>query len=285
MVQGTASNAGKTLIVAGLCRLFTRRGLRVLPFKPQNMSNNVAISADGGEIGIAQAMQARACIAEPTSDMNPVLLKPVSERGSLVVLQGRAREIVGATEYLIYKRTLMPYVMESFDRLCTQADLVLVEGAGSISEINLRDGDISNMGFAVEANVPVVLAADIDRGGALAAIAGSWYLLPDNEKSLLRGYMMNKFRGDLDVLAPAMDVIREHTGLSCFGVIKWFQEASKLPAEDSLSADSQCVVEEKIDDILDKLASHIGRCVDIDELAKIAGLQHAGTRRTLFGNT
>jgi len=199
------------------------------------MSNNAAITVDGGEIGRAQALQARACMAEPMSDMNPVLLKPESDSGSQVVLQGRALETVGATDYLHYKRTLMPYVMESYSRLCEKSDLVLVEGAGSISEINLREGDISNMGFAVEANVPVVLAADIDRGGALAAITGSWYLLPEEERPLLRGYMINKFRGDIDILAPALEILREHTGLSCFGVVKWFAAASKFPAEDSLN--------------------------------------------------
>ena len=235
MIQGTASNAGKSLIVAGLCRIFTRRGLRVLPFKPQNMSNNAAVTADGGEIGRAQALQARACMTEPSSDMNPVLLKPESDSGSQVVVQGRARETVGARDYLLYKRTLMPYVMESFNRLRARAELIIVEGAGSISEINLRDGDISNMGFAAEANVPVVLAADIDRGGALAAVTGSWYLLPEDERPLLRGYVMNKFRGDFDVLAPALEIIRERTGLPCYGVIDWFAPASKLPAEDSQS--------------------------------------------------
>jgi len=235
MIQGTASNAGKSLLTAGLCRLFTRRGLRVLPFKPQNMSNNAAITADGGEIGRAQALQAKACMTEPVSDMNPVLLKPESDSGSQVVLQGHAIGTVGAAEYLSFKRTLMPYVMESYGRLRERADLVLVEGAGSISEVNLRDGDISNMGFAVEANVPVVLAADIDRGGALAAITGSWYLLPGDERRLLRGYIFNKFRGDVDVLAPAFEIIREHTCLPCLGVVKWFPAASVFPAEDSLN--------------------------------------------------
>ena len=235
MIQGTASDAGKSLIVAGLCRLFTRRGLRVRPFKPQNMSNNAAVTSDGGEIGRAQALQARACGTEPVSDMNPVLLKPETDSGSQVVVQGRVRATVGAKDYLEYKRTLMPYVMESYGRLRDCSDLVIVEGAGSISEINLRDGDISNMGFAVEANVPVVLAADIDRGGALASITGSWYLLPESERPLLRGYMLNKFRGDLDVLAPAIEIIREHSGLPCLGVVNWFAGASRFPAEDSLA--------------------------------------------------
>jgi adenosylcobyric acid synthase len=235
MIQGTASNAGKSLVVAGLCRLFTRRGLSVLPFKPQNMSNNAAITADGGEIGRAQALQARACKAEPVNDMNPVLLKPESDKGSQVVVQGHARATVTAADYLDYKRTLMPFVMESYNRLRGRADLVVVEGAGSISEVNLRLGDISNMGFACEANIPVVLAADIDRGGAIASIIGSWMLLPDDERSLLRGYIMNKFRGDISVLTPALDIIEERSGLSCFGVLGWFEGASRFPAEDSLA--------------------------------------------------
>jgi adenosylcobyric acid synthase len=235
MIQGTASDAGKSLVVAGLCRLFTRRGLSVLPFKPQNMSNNAAITADGGEIGRAQALQARACRVEPVNDMNPVLLKPESDKGSQVVVQGHARATVTAADYLDYKRTLMPRVMESYSRLRGRADLVVVEGAGSISEVNLRSGDISNMGFACEANVPVVLVADIDRGGAIASIIGSWTLLPDGERPLLKGYIMNKFRGDLGVLEPALDIIRERSGLPCFGVLKWFEGASRFPAEDTLA--------------------------------------------------
>lgn len=235
MIQGTASDAGKSLVVAGLCRLFTRRGLNVLPFKPQNMSNNAAITADGGEIGRAQALQARACGAEPVNDMNPVLLKPESDRGSQIVVQGRARATMTAVDYLDYKRTLMPRVMESYNRLRDRADLVVVEGAGSISEVNLRTGDISNMGFACGANIPVLLVADIDRGGAIASIVGSWMLLPDNERALLKGYIMNKFRGDLDVLAPALDVIRERSGLPCMGVLNWFEGASRFPAEDSFA--------------------------------------------------
>jgi adenosylcobyric acid synthase len=235
MIQGTASDAGKSLVVAGLCRLFTRRGLSVLPFKPQNMSNNAAITADGGEIGRAQALQARACGVEPVSDMNPVLLKPESDRGSQIVVQGRTRGTMSALDYLDYKRTLMPRVMESYNRLRGRADLVIAEGAGSISEVNLRAGDISNMGFACEANVPVILAADIDRGGAIASIVGSWMLLSGDERQLLRGYLMNKFRGEFSVLAPALDVISECSGLPCFGVLRWFGGASRLPAEDSLA--------------------------------------------------
>ncbi|MDR1915612.1 MAG: cobyric acid synthase [Synergistaceae bacterium] len=235
MIQGTASDAGKSLIVAGLCRIFSRRGFRVMPFKPQNMSNNAAITADGGEIGRAQALQAMACGVDPISDMNPVLLKPESDQGSQVVVQGHVRATVSAADYLQYRYTLMKDVMESYNRLCSHADIVFVEGAGSISEVNLRDGDISNMGFAVEAGVPVVLAADIDRGGALASIIGSHCLLRDSERHLLRGYMMNKFRGDRRILDPAIDIISGRTGLSCIGIMKWFDGAAKFPAEDSLA--------------------------------------------------
>jgi adenosylcobyric acid synthase len=235
MFQGTGSDVGKSLIAAGLCRIFANRGLSVLPFKPQNMSNNAAITVDGGEIGRAQAMQAKACRVEPVVDMNPVLLKPENDKGSQVVIQGRVAGTVSATDYISYRRTLLPYVMESFGRLCAKADIVVVEGAGSISEINLRDGDISNMGFAVEANIPVVLVADIDRGGAIASIVGSYELLAGDEKSLLRGYVINKFRGDYSVFKPAEEIIMSHTGLPCFGAISWFEGASRLPAEDSLA--------------------------------------------------
>jgi adenosylcobyric acid synthase len=199
------------------------------------MSNNAAITADGGEIGRAQALQALACNADPVSDMNPVLLKPESDKGSQVVVQGRSRGAMSAADYISYKKTLMPSVMESFTRLKSQSDIVIIEGAGSISEVNLRDGDISNMGFAVEAGVPVVLAADIDRGGALASVVGSWYLLPDDERGLLRGYIMNKFRGDYKVLEPAIDIIGSHAPIRCFGVLQWFPEASVFPAEDSMA--------------------------------------------------
>jgi cobyric acid synthase CobQ len=233
MFQGTGSDVGKSIVVAGICRALARKGLRVRPFKPQNMSNNAAITVDGGEIGRAQALQARACGTEPTVEMNPVLLKPESDRGSQVVVRGRVRATVQAEEYLEYRKTLMPDVLESFQSLCDEADIVVVEGAGSISEVNLRDGDIANMGFAVAADVPVVLLADLDRGGALASIVGSHALIPDRERKLLHGYIMNKFRGAYKVLEPAIDIIREHTGLPCYGVLRWFPQAARLPAEDS----------------------------------------------------
>jgi adenosylcobyric acid synthase len=234
MLQGTGSDVGKSLLAAGLCRYFTRLGYRVRPFKPQNMSNNAAITSDGGEIGRAQALQAIACRAEPTADMNPVLLKPEGSNGSQVIIQGRAQSVMRADDYWNYRRTLMPMVLESFGRLCGEADIVIAEGAGSCSEVNLRHGDIANMGFAIAAGVPVVLVADIDRGGIIASIVGACALSNDEERALLRGCVINKFRGDRKIFEPALDIIRSHTGLRCFGVMGWFDEASRLPAEDSL---------------------------------------------------
>jgi adenosylcobyric acid synthase len=234
MLQGTGSDVGKSLIAAGLCRHFTRLGYRVRPFKPQNMSNNAAVTSDGGEIGRAQALQAIACRTEPTADMNPILLKPEGVNGSQVVVQGRALSVMRADDYWNYRLTLMPTVLESFGRLCGEADIVIVEGAGSCSEVNLRNGDIANMGFALAANVPVVLVADIDRGGVIASIVGSYVLSGEDERALLRGCVINKFRGDRRLFEPALGIIGSHTGLRCYGVMSWFEDASRLPAEDSL---------------------------------------------------
>ena len=178
MIQGAGSNVGKSMIVAGLCRAFSSRGLKVLPFKPQNMSNNASVTSDGGEIGRAQAMQALACGVKPRIDMNPVLLKPESEVGAQVIVQGQRLTTVKARDYAKLKPTLMPRVMESFNRLADDADLVIIEGAGSPAETNLRDGDIANMGFAEAANVPVILVGDIDRGGVIAQLVGTHTSLP-----------------------------------------------------------------------------------------------------------
>ncbi|HEX8373843.1 MAG TPA: cobyric acid synthase [Geminicoccaceae bacterium] len=234
MIQGTCSNAGKSLLVAGLCRAFANRGLRVLPFKPQNMSNNAAVTADGGEIGRAQALQARACRATPLVDMNPVLLKPESETGAQVVVQGRVLTRCGASDYHRLKPTLLPRVLESFARLTDRADLVVVEGAGSPAEVNLRRGDIANMGFARAAGVPVVLAGDIERGGVIAQLVGTVALLELEERALLRGYIVNKFRGDPRLFDDAHPVIAERTGLASLGVVTWCESARDLPKEDVL---------------------------------------------------
>ncbi|MEE8272702.1 MAG: cobyric acid synthase [Alphaproteobacteria bacterium] len=237
MFQGTGSDVGKSLIVAGLCRAYARRGLAVRPFKPQNMSNNAAVTVDGGEIGRAQALQARACGLAPVTDMNPVLLKPQTETGAQVVIQGRVWGNVGARDYQNLKPTLLPRTLESFGRLAEGADLVLVEGAGSPAEVNLRRGDIANMGFAEAADLPVVLIADIDRGGVIASIVGTWVLLDEPERRRLAGYVVNKFRGDVRLFDGGLAAIGDRTGLPSLGVVPYFADAGRLPPEDAVAAD------------------------------------------------
>ncbi len=234
MFQGTGSNVGKSLVVAGLCRLFARRGVSVAPFKPQNMSNNAAVTADGGEIGRAQALQARAAMREPLIDMNPVLLKPESETGSQVVVRGRRIGSYRGQAYAELKPTLMPAVLRSFNALAETADIVLVEGAGSAAEVNLRKGDIANMGFAEAAKVPVVLVGDIDRGGVIASLVGIHALLPEPDRKLIQAFMINRFRGDSSLFAEGVSLIRDRTGWEALGIAPWFPEAGKLPAEDSV---------------------------------------------------
>jgi adenosylcobyric acid synthase len=239
MLQGTGSDVGKSLLVVGLARAFTRQGLKVRPFKPQNMSNNAAVTADGGEIGRAQALQARACGVAPHSDMNPVLLKPQTDVGAQLVVQGRVEGNVRAAEYHDLKPKLLPRVLESFGRLSAEADLVLVEGAGSTAEINLRRGDIANMGFATAADVPVVLVGDIDRGGVIASLVGTMALLDTDERARMRGFLVNKFRGDPALFAAGMTEIAARTGLEALGLVPWFDDAARLPAEDAAGLDSR----------------------------------------------
>ena len=235
MIQGTGSDVGKSLLVAGLCRAFTRRGLAVRPFKPQNMSNNAAVTADGGEIGRAQALQARACGVAPTTDMNPVLLKPQSEIGAQVVVQGKILGNARARDYQAMKADLLPKVLESFRRLGQQADLIVVEGAGSPAEVNLRAGDIANMGFAEAADLPVVLVADIDRGGVIATLVGSHAVLAPAEARRVAGYVVNKFRGDVSLFDEGLAIITARTGWPSLGVLPFFPDARKLPAEDAVA--------------------------------------------------
>ncbi len=232
MLQGTGSDVGKSLLLAGLARALTRRGLEVRPFKPQNMSNNAAVTADGGEIGRAQALQARACRAEPVTDMNPVLLKPQSEGGAQIVVDGRVWGSASAREYREFAGTLLPRVLSAFERLAKAADLVLVEGAGSPAEINLRSGDIANMGFAEAADVPVVLIGDIERGGVIAQLVGTHALLADSERARVAGYIVNKFRGDPRLFDGGIAAIGERTGWRSFGVVPYFADAARLPPEE-----------------------------------------------------
>ncbi len=238
MFQGTGSDVGKSLIVAGLARAFTRRGLKVRPFKPQNMSNNAAVTADGGEIGRAQALQARAARVAPSVHMNPVLLKPQSEIGAQVVVQGRARGNARAADYQKLKPGLLAAVLESYAHLREQADLVLVEGAGSASEVNLRAGDIANMGFARAASIPVILIGDIDRGGVIASLVGTKAVLPQDDAAMIRGFLVNRFRGDPTLFAGGMNEIAARTGWPALGLIPFFPEARRLPAEDALALEA-----------------------------------------------
>ncbi|MTJ79531.1 MAG: cobyric acid synthase [Telmatospirillum sp.] len=235
MLQGTGSDVGKSLVVAGLCRLARRRGLSVAPFKPQNMSNNAAVTPDGGEIGRAQALQARAAGLAPNRHMNPVLLKPQSETGAQVVVQGRVEGVARAGDYQALKPALLPRVLDSFRILGEGRDLLVVEGAGSVAEVNLRSRDIANMGFAEAADVPVILVGDIDRGGVIAALVGSHALLPEAERRRIRGWIINKFRGDVALFDPAVQTIRDRTGWPSLGILPWFVEAALLPAEDAAS--------------------------------------------------
>ncbi len=234
MIQGAGSNVGKSLLVAGLCRAARRRGLSVAPFKPQNMSNNAAVTADGGEIGRAQALQALACGRAPSVHMNPVLLKPETDIGAQVVVQGRRLTTTGARDYLALKRTLLPRVIESFRALSAGVDLVIVEGAGSPAEVNLRANDIANMGFARAAGVPVVLAGDIDRGGVIAQIVGTQAVIDPADAAMIRGFLINKMRGDLRLFDDGLRFIEARTGWRGLGVIPWFADAHRLPAEDAV---------------------------------------------------
>ncbi|HEX4261290.1 MAG TPA: cobyric acid synthase, partial [Acetobacteraceae bacterium] len=234
MLAGTGSSVGKSLLVAGLARAALRRGLRLCPFKAQNMSNNAAVAADGGEIGRAQALQARAAGVAASVHMNPVLLKPQSETGAQVIVQGRLAGTAAARAFQSMKPGLLPRVLESFSTISEGADLVLVEGAGSVAEINLRAGDIANMGFARAAGVPVVLVGDIDRGGVIASVVGTQAVLDPEDAAMVRGFIVNRMRGDPSLFAAGMDAIAARTGWPALGLVPHFAAARNLPAEDAV---------------------------------------------------
>jgi adenosylcobyric acid synthase len=235
MIMGTGSDAGKSLLVAGLCRHFANAGYRVAPFKPQNMSNNAAVTSDGGEIGRAQALQSRAARCALTVDLNPVLLKPQSETGAQIVVQGKVWGSARGREFQDRKRALMPAVLESFGRLKAAHDLIFVEGAGSASEINLRRNDIANMGFAEAADLPVILVGDIDRGGVIASLVGTKHVLAPADAVRIEGFIVNKMRGDLGLFEEGMAAIASRTGWRRLGLVPYFPAASRLPAEDAFS--------------------------------------------------
>ncbi|MGV8853801.1 MAG: cobyric acid synthase [Devosia sp.] len=235
MFMGTGSDVGKSLIVAGLCRALANRGLRVAPFKPQNMSNNAAVTADGGEIGRAQALQARAARRNPVTAMNPVLLKPEQETGAQVVVRGQRRAAMTARTYWAERGKLLPEVLEAFGELAADVDFVIVEGAGSASEVNLRGNDIANFGFAQAADIPVVLVGDIHRGGVIASIVGTFAVVDPADANRIRASLINKFQGDPALFADGVTFIAARTGVPCFGPVPWFADAAKLPAEDVLA--------------------------------------------------
>jgi adenosylcobyric acid synthase len=237
MIQATGSNAGKSTVVAGLARALVRRGLKVAPFKPQNMSNNAAVAVDGGEIGRAQAVQARAARMPPSVHMNPVLLKPETDTGAQVIVQGQRRSTLRAADFLGKKAALLPAVLDSFAHLARAADIVLVEGAGSPAEINLRAGDIANMGFATAADVPVVLLGDIDRGGVIASLVGTHLVLEAEERARIRGFLINKFRGDPRLFDQGLEAVTRLTSWPSLGVVPWLPQAAWLPAEDAIDLD------------------------------------------------
>ncbi len=234
MVQGTTSDAGKSILVAGLCRVLKRKGLSVAPFKPQNMALNSAVSEDGGEIGRAQAVQAFAAGLSPHTDMNPVLIKPSSDTGAQIIIQGRVSQNMTAQNFHRYKPEAMGFVLQSYARLCERYANVLVEGAGSPAEINLREGDIANMGFAEAANCPVVLIADINPGGVFAHIVGTLELLSPSERERVKGFVINRFRGDLSLLQPGLAWLEQHTGKPVFGVLPYLHDLH-IEAEDAIN--------------------------------------------------
>ncbi len=275
MLQGTGSNVGKSILVAGLARAARNRGISVAPFKPQNMSNNAAVTTDGGEIGRAQALQALAAGLQPHTDMNPVLLKPESETGAQVVVQGKWRATVKAREYGALKADLVSPVLESYRRLRSKHELVIVEGAGSPAEVNLRAGDIANMGFAQSADVPVVLVGDIDRGGVIAQLVGTRAILDPGDAERVKGFLVNKFRGDPALFTEGYRIAEDQTGWPGFGILPWFQNAWKLPAEDALDISGTEEGEFHV------VCLRLDRIANFDDLDPLA--QEASVRLTLLG--
>ncbi|MCK5930615.1 MAG: cobyric acid synthase [Fulvimarina manganoxydans] len=274
MLQGTGSDVGKSVLVAGLCRLFTRRGLAVRPFKPQNMSNNAAVaripeSGEFGEIGRAQWLQALACQAAPTTAMNPVLLKPQSETGSQIVLNGKMAGSAKGRDYQRLKAGFLDTVLKGFETLCGEADLVICEGAGSPAEINLRSGDIANMGFATVANVPVCLVGDIDRGGVIASLVGTHAILPEADRAMVKAYLINKFRGDVSLFDEGLAAITRFTGWPSLGVVTHLPAARRLPAEDSVALERLAEEQSAPSDLV-VAVPRLGRIANFDDCDPIA---------------
>lgn len=277
MIQGCGSDVGKSLLVAGLCRLFANRGRVVRPFKPQNMSNNAAVTPDGGEIGRSTALQALACRTPPTVDMNPVLLKPQSDIGSQLIVRGRRQGIMQASAHGRDKRELLQIAVESFHRLQQESELMIVEGAGSPAETNLRTHDIANMGFAHATDVPVVLVGDIDRGHVIASLVGAHAVLDEADRARIRGFIINKFRGDASLFADGLRTIESRTGWQRLGVVPWLHQAGALPAEDAMQLDQSGVTlavgaRDRIRIVIPRLP-HIANFDDFDPLRAEPGVE------------
>ncbi len=271
MVQGTTSDAGKSTLVTALCRYYRRRGVKVAPFKPQNMALNSAVTVDGGEIGRAQAVQAAACGLEPHSDMNPVLLKPSTDQNAQVIVQGKVLNNQSADQYHHYKKRAKSAVLESYQRLAGHYGKVVVEGAGSPAEINLREGDIANMGFAELVDCPVLLIADIDRGGVFAHIVGTLELLSESERNRILGFVINRFRGDITLLQPGLDWLERKTGKPVLAVLPYLQDLF-LEAEDSLAGKTQAKTHEEAFKIIVPVLPRISNHADFDPLLLNDGL-------------
>lgn len=265
MIQGTTSDAGKSTLVAGLCRLLKNRGKKVVPFKPQNMALNSAVTVDGGEIGRAQAVQALAAGLEPHTDMNPVLLKPNSDTGAQVIIHGQAVTNLTAVDYHNYKPTAMKAVLESYNRLKEQYDWIIVEGAGSPAEINLRDRDIANMGFAEAVDCDVIIVADIDRGGVFAHLVGTLDLLSESEQQRTLGFIINRFRGDISLLQPGLNWLEKRTHKKVFGVLPYLH-GFHLEAEDSVKTDQVIDETQQQINIIVPVFPHISNHTDLDAL-------------------
>jgi len=272
MLQGTGSDVGKSVLVAGLCRAFANRGLSVRPFKPQNMSNNAAVTADGGEIGRAQATQAIACRVEPSVDMNPVLLKPQGDRTSQLIVRGQVRGTLAAARWREGREGLLVDVLDSFERLSTGCDLVVVEGAGSPAEINLRAGDIANMGFARAADVPVLLVGDIDRGGVIAAIVGTRAVVDPADAAMIHGFLVNKFRGDPALFDDGYRAIEARSGWRGYGVVPWLADAVRLPSEDAVILERPAASPQRQVTIACPITPRIANFDDLDPLRLESGV-------------
>jgi adenosylcobyric acid synthase len=263
MIQGTTSDAGKSTLVAALCRVFANQGIKVAPFKPQNMALNSAVTNDGGEIGRAQALQAIAAKVEPETDFNPILLKPNSDTGAQVIIHGKAISNMEAGKYHDYKKVAMDAVITSHERLAKRFDLLLVEGAGSPAEINLRENDIANMGYAEKVDCPVIIIADIDKGGVFAHLVGTLALLSESEQARVKGFVINRFRGDISLLQGGLDWLEQYTGKPVLGVLPYLHDLT-LDAEDAVAINNN--VTHATINIAILLVPHISNHTDFDAL-------------------